>query len=250
MQACSWSGSAIMLHTTPACNKPRVRFTSFTDRSAAHSESMTVGRFPTFCCPRVAQGPPSSCFVTCTPADAAVLPFLLAENSFHRRPHRKVATTHTLPNIQMSLSLRTFSMMGTFLPLCCPPVQGCLYFENASRATSCWHGALIMQCCGSRCASRVQPRTRTRTVSRCCPATCPLSRPFTRHPASSLPPTPGPKRREHAASETRRGQVVLGRWCWVRVVVAVRRITRRHVSETPEVSVNFRHSTRRTHACS
>lgn len=34
------------------------------------------------------------------------------------------------------------------------------------------------------------------------------SQPFTQQPASSVPPTPRPKRREHAVSETRAGQVV------------------------------------------
>lgn len=38
----------------------------------------------------------------------------------------------------------------------------------------------------------------------------PPSHPFIRHPASSLPPTSGPKRRGHAVSETRTGQVVWG----------------------------------------
>lgn len=44
-------------------------------------------------------------------------PLFLTEKSFQSRRHRKVATRQTLPNIQISLSGRRFSMMGGFLLL-------------------------------------------------------------------------------------------------------------------------------------
>lgn len=55
------------------------------------------------------------CCITCLSADNLVFPLFLMENNFHHCRHRKVATRHTLPNIQMSLSLRKFSMMKIFL---------------------------------------------------------------------------------------------------------------------------------------
>ncbi len=70
---------------------------------------------------------------------------------------------------------------------------------------------LLQLCIESPISSSLQ--TPTRTGRLCCQATCPPSQPFTLHPASSLPPTTGPKRREHAVSETRPGQVVLGSGC-------------------------------------
>lgn len=53
--------------------------------------------------------------ITCLSADNVVFPLFLMANNFHHCCHRKVAIRQTLPNIQISLSLRKFSMVETFL---------------------------------------------------------------------------------------------------------------------------------------
>lgn len=75
----------------------------------------------------------------------------------------------------------------------------------------------IAGCCSG--AGKAHYTLGARTGFLCSQGTHPPSHPFTLHPASSLPPTTGPKRRGHAVSETRRD-----RWCWVQGVVAVLRI--------------------------
>lgn len=156
------------------------------------------------------------------------------ENNFHHRCHRKVATRHTLPNIQMSLSLRKFSMMKTFLFLSLlSACTGCVSYFSLSAA--CGEGVSgggqqvvdmgrdsrhWLWNTGSRASVAVHwmlslllSTDSDENRGLCCQVTCPPSQPFTLHPASSLPPTPGPKRRGHAVCETRRWQVVLGSGC-------------------------------------
>lgn len=86
-------------------------------------------------------------FVTCLSADNVLFAFFLVENNFHQCRHRKVATRHTLPSIQMSLSLRKFSMAQT--SLCLSLFSACtscflflrwLYRRSLRRwAACCWH---------------------------------------------------------------------------------------------------------------
>lgn len=63
----------------------------------------------------------SLCSVTCVSTGDVVFPVFLMENNFHHRRQRNVATRHTLPNIQISLSLRKSSMVDVF-PFPCLPV--------------------------------------------------------------------------------------------------------------------------------
>lgn len=61
---------------------------------------------------------------TCKSAGDAVFLLFLMENNFHHFRHRKVATRHTLPSIQISLSLSKFSMMeASSCPCCLPAVR-------------------------------------------------------------------------------------------------------------------------------
>lgn len=74
-----------------------------------------------------------------------VFPLFLMENNFHHRRHRKVAMRQTLPNSQMSLSLRKFSMMTTLLflfPVCFLFQPLCLLWQRSFRwwaAMLTWH---------------------------------------------------------------------------------------------------------------
>lgn len=94
---------------------------------------MNFWHIPKFTCSTGAQT--VSRYITCVSADAVVLPLFLVENNFHSRPHRKVATRHTLPNIQISLSFRRFSMMETFLfQSLMSTCTGCLSYLSPSSA--------------------------------------------------------------------------------------------------------------------
>ncbi|TNN76866.1 hypothetical protein EYF80_012919 [Liparis tanakae] len=96
-------------------------------RSIKGNELLQSSQIPLFTWTSGAQ---ASCCVTCKSADGDALPLLLPENNFHSRPHRKVAIRHTLPNIQISLSLRTFSMMAKPSSSC---PRGGRSWQNASQ---------------------------------------------------------------------------------------------------------------------
>lgn len=72
--------------------------------------------------------------ITCASAWCAVLPPFLMENKFHTRLQRKVATRHTLPNIQISLSFRKFSILERF------------HFLSFLSAWGCWNVSIISVC--------------------------------------------------------------------------------------------------------
>lgn len=73
--------------------------------------------------------------VTCLLADNVVFLLFLTENNFHHCCHRKVATRHTLPNIQTSLFLRKFSMMKSALFLFpMTTCSGCVSYSSLSAA--------------------------------------------------------------------------------------------------------------------
>lgn len=145
----------------------------------------------------------------------------LLKNNFHHRCHRKVATRHTLPKIQTSLSLRKFSMLNRGES--CPPDPAVhlhrLYFliwpEESQMAGS---KALAWRGIGGQFSVAVY-RTivlhRGRRERWACQVTCLPSQPSPPplQPAPSLPPYPWPKRRGRAVCETRRWQVVLGSGC-------------------------------------
>lgn len=161
---------------------------------------------------------------------SAVFRLFLTENNFHHCGHRKIAMRHTLPNIQISLSRRKFSMMKTVifrsvLSTC----TGCVsYFCHSapcgeglsdggqniadmeqdggpwSWKTGSWSSVAVHWMLGLLLTTDSDRR-----AGLCCQVTCPPSQPFTLHPASSLPPTPGPKRRGRAVCAMRRWQVVL-----------------------------------------
>lgn len=121
MQVCSVSAFTIIQSVTAEYNKQRHL------QPAIHSDCWHV---PRFTCSHVAQvhRPPQPTSVS---ADGVVLLLFFVDNNFHSRPHRKVATRHTLPNIQISLSLRKFSMMEIFLLSAC---TGCLSYLSLSAA--------------------------------------------------------------------------------------------------------------------
>lgn len=156
------------------------------------------------------------------------------ENNFHHRRHRKVAMRQTLPNSQMSLSLRKFSMMTTLLFL--SPVYFlfqplCFLWQRSFRwraAMLTWHrtasidyeilvGRLLWLCieCLVPCSLQSQARK----------GVCAVKSPA--HPANHSPSTrllpclpPQDLKGEDMLTVRREGD----RWCWVQGVVAVRRI--------------------------
>lgn len=144
--------------------------------------------------------------------------FLLKSN-FHHRCHRNVATRHTLPKIQTSLSLRKFSMLNRVKS--CPPDPAVhlhrLYFliwpEESQMAGS---KALAWTGNGGQFSVAVY-RTivlyRRRQERWACQVTC-LPSTTVPPPTGSVPASfPWPKRRGRAVCETRRWQVVLGSGC-------------------------------------
>lgn len=224
------SASPIIRNMTVEYNEHCVSIPHIIYHCDIHSECMNLQHVPRITCSHVVQvhrAKRLSRCITCM-SDGVVFLLFFTENNFHSRCHRKVATRHTLPNIQTSLSLRKFSMMEAFLFL--PLLSTCTVclsypsgFATCSSlrcwAASSWRGprrlALVMKQPDSySCALNLQTRLkREQELCAVKPPTRPPSHPFTCHLASSLPPTSEPKRREHTVSETRAGQVVLGSGC-------------------------------------
>lgn len=128
MQACRLLASAIILNMTAEYNKQRLGDFKNDLMACFQIHLLSTGEWTLSCC------------ITCMSA-VLVLPLFLWENNFHSRPHRKVAMRHTLPNIQISLSLRKFSMMETFLFLSLlSACTGCLSYLSLS--ATCGKGVL------------------------------------------------------------------------------------------------------------
>lgn len=125
IESCSLSGSNIFHNMSDA------RFPHFYISYCLHLcclDWVTLMHAPIFTCADVAQlhwPKLLSHSVTSASEDDVVFLLFFVENNFHSRRHRKVATRHTLPKIQRSLSLRKFSMMEAFLFLFLSPLSAC-----------------------------------------------------------------------------------------------------------------------------
>lgn len=183
---------------------------------------------------------PSQNFITCLSADNEVFPFQRTENNFRQCRHRKVATTHTLPRIQTSLSLKKLSMVRKnrkykqFPLLLLLSEQAVSYFSFSAAGLSVLDCKLLtfgktlgLRSKIYRCpaASKAPKRLTTFNLQTdsevwrlCRRATCLLGQqstlatgflPCPSRPPPSLHNHPGPKRRGHAVCEMRIWQVVL-----------------------------------------
>lgn len=174
-----------------------------------------------------------SCSVTSASEDDVVFLLFFVENNFHSRRHRKVATRHTLPNIQRSLSFRKFSIMEAFLFL--SPLSactGCPSYFSLSAALGGRQQDVDMGR-GSACylwKSEAPVSLNAQSFARCnirqgqdfC-GVKPPAYPATHSPSTRLPRYLPPRdlKGENTLSLRREGD----RWCRVQGVVAVRRIS-------------------------
>lgn len=130
-----------------------------------------------------------------------------------------MATRHTLPNIQTSLSPRRFSMVKGMKR--CPRDPAAVHLHGLCflmwpqmAASEALAGGGVGV--GAQRSVAVSPTlilslsANAATLSLRCQVTCLPSQPFTLQPASSLPPSPGPKRR--GRQSVRREA---DRWRWV-----------------------------------
>lgn len=236
MQACSLSASVIIHNRTVQSDKRIcIDFLCYMwqfCRSFILSELLALHQ-ERFSCSHVAQvhKPKLLCLsITCASGGGVVF---LVENKFHSRRHRKVATRHILPNIQISLSLKKFSMMQTslFLPQVLCPISASLpsvvkesrvegkklltWGETTGLRLWNQQASVAVHWLSVCCSLQSWTRTGNFTV-------LPPTHQVTHSLCTRLPPCLPPLdlKGENMPS-LRREQ---DRWCWVQGVVAVRRI--------------------------